>query len=142
MSKRTELRPSTLIVALLRRLLYLVVRTQVTPERSDALGIDLRKPVCYVLEDRHLSSLLVLVEETAKRGLPSPLAPPGAAFAGVDRAVFSVILNRNLLSVRTAAPSATLTAMSTALLHDPALDVQLVPVTVLWGRAPRQQDSL
>ena len=137
-----KLRPGNILVALLRRLLYLVIRTQVSPDRVDVLGIDPAKPVCYVLEDRHLSSLLVLVEETARRGLPLPLAPLRAAFAGIDRAVFSVILKRNPLSARTAAPSATLTQMSAALLRDPALDIQLVPVTVLWGRAPRQQDSL
>jgi glycerol-3-phosphate O-acyltransferase len=137
-----ELRPRKILVALLRRLLYLVVRTQVTPERTDALGIDPRKAVCYVLEDRHLSSLLVLAEETARRSLPSPLAPLHPAFPGVDRRVFSVILNRNPLSARTTAPSATLAQMSATLLQDPALDVQLVPVTVLWGRAPGQQDSL
>jgi glycerol-3-phosphate O-acyltransferase len=142
MARRSELRPGRILVALLRRLLYLVIRTQVSPERLDALGIDPSVPVCYVLEDRHLSSLLVLVEETARRGLPSPLEPLGPAFVGVDRAVFSVILKRNPLSTRTTAPSSTLAHMSAALLRNTALDVQLVPVTVLWGRAPRQQDSL
>ena len=135
-------RPGKLVVALLRRLLYLVIRTQVSPERSEALGIDPRKPVCYVLEDRHLSSLLVLAEETARLGLPSPLEPPGPEFAGVDRAVFSVIINRNPLSTRTAAPSAALAQMSAVVLQDPTRDVQLVPVTVLWGRSPGSQDSL
>jgi glycerol-3-phosphate O-acyltransferase len=126
----------------LRRLLYVVIRTHVSPERSDALGIDPSKPVCYVLEDRHLSSLLVVVEETARLGLPSPLQPLGPPFANVDRAVFSVILNRNPLSARTAAPSAALAQMSAVLLQDPTRDVQLVPVTVLWGRSPGSQESL
>jgi glycerol-3-phosphate O-acyltransferase len=142
MARSTEFHPGRILVALLRRLLYFVIRTQVIPERAEALGLDPAKPVCYVLEDRHFSSLLVLVEETARLGLPSPLAPPRGAFESVDRAVFSVILNRNPLSARTTAPSATLTQVSAALLQNPALDVQLVPVTVLWGRAPRQQDSL
>jgi glycerol-3-phosphate O-acyltransferase len=140
--RRRGFRPGKLVVALLRRLLYLAIRTQVSPERPDALGIDPRNPVCYVLEDRHLSSLLVLVEETARLRLPSPLEPPGPAFASVDRAVFSVILNRNPLSARTTAPSAALTRLSASLLRDPTLDIQLVPVTVLWGRAPGSQDSL
>jgi glycerol-3-phosphate O-acyltransferase len=136
MTRRMDLRPGKILVALLRRLLYRVIRTQVSPERADALGIDRGKPICYVLEDRHLSSLLVLAEETERRDLPSQLEPPGPAFAGVDRSVFSVILKRNPLSARTTAPSATLAQMSAALLQDRALDVQLVPVTVLWGRAP------
>jgi glycerol-3-phosphate O-acyltransferase len=135
-------RPGKIVVALLRRLLYVAIRTQVSPDPLDALGIDARKPLCYVLEDRHLSSLLVLAEETTRRGWPSPLDPPGPALATVDRAVFSVILHRNPLSPRTAAPSAALTQLSAALLEDPTLDVQLVPVTILWGRSPGQQDSL
>ena len=32
--------------------------------------------------------------------------------------------------------------MTAALLREPALDVQLMPVTVLWGRSPGSQDSL
>jgi glycerol-3-phosphate O-acyltransferase len=142
MARHRRLRPRKIVVALLRRLLYVVIRTQVSPERSEALGIDPSKPVCYVLEDRHLSSLLVLVEETARLGLPSPLEPPGPPFSNVDRAVFSVILNRNPLSARTAAPSAALAQMSAVLLQDPTRDVQLVPVTVLWGRSPGSQESL
>src|SRR5512138_1657008 len=35
-----ELRPGKILVALLRRLLYLVVRTQVSPARVDTIGID------------------------------------------------------------------------------------------------------
>jgi glycerol-3-phosphate O-acyltransferase len=127
---------------LLRRLLYLVVRTHVTPEDSAELGIDVSRPVCYVLEDRHLSSLLVLEEETERMGLPSPLAPIGPPFPERERAVFSVIINPNPLSTRTIDPSETLADLTARVIEDPALDVQLVPVTVLWGRAPGSQDSL
>ena len=135
-------RPGNLLLALLRRLLYLVVRTRVSPEDVRTLGIDGRKPVCYVLQDRHLSSLLVLEAEARRLGLPSALAPIGAGFPGRDRAVFSVILNHNPLSPRTSHPSATLVRMTGALFEDRAQDVQLVPVTILWGRAPKSQDSL
>jgi len=139
---RGSLRPGNLFLAALRRLLYLVVRTQVTPEDAAALDVDAQKPLCYVLQDRHLSSLLVLEEEAPRLGLPSALAPMRPAFAHARRSVFSVILNPNPLSVRTADPSATLTRMTAAVLRDAALDVQLLPVTILWGRSPRSQDSL
>ena len=56
--------------------------------------------------------------------------------------MFSVIFNRNPLSMRTTEPSAALVHMTTALMRDPATDVQLIPVTVLWGRSPGSQDSL
>jgi len=139
---RSWWRPGNLLLALLRRLLYLVVRTRVTPDDVGTLGIDPAKPVCYVLQDRHLSSLLVLEQEVQRLGLPSALGRIGGGFPGRDRALFSVILNHNPLSIRTSHPSATLTHLTGVLFRDPAQDVQLVPVTILWGRAPKSQDSL
>ena len=135
------IRLGNLLLAALDRLLYLVVRTHVAPEAAE-LRIDRDRPLCYVLQDRHLSSLLVLEEEAGRLGLPSALAPIGPEFPTAKRAVFSVILNPNPLSTRTAEPSAALAELSTAIHRQPGLDLQLVPVTVLWGRAPGQQDSL
>jgi len=134
-------RLSNVFLAALRRLLYLVVRTHVTPPLAE-LRIDRDRPLCYVLQDRLLSSVLVLDEESARLGLPSPLAPIGPEFPDAKRAVFSVILNPNPLSARTAEPSAALARMTAALFRDPQLDVQLVPGTVLWCRAPGQEGSL
>jgi glycerol-3-phosphate O-acyltransferase len=134
--------PGNAMRALLRKLLYLAVRTQVAPEQAGALGIDPARPVCYVLQDRHLSSVLVLEAEAERLGLPSPVQPLGPPFAGEKRALFSVVLNPNPLSLRTAEPSETLARLTRTLLADPAADVQLVPVTVMWSRAPGSQDSL
>ena len=92
------LRFGNLFLALLRRALYLVVRTQVTPDDIATLRVDAARPLCYVLQDRHLSSLLVLEEEAQRLGLRSALAPVGPEFPEGERAVFSVILNRNPLS--------------------------------------------
>lgn len=139
---RRSLHPGNILLAPLRRLLYLIVRTRVTPEQAALLHVDPQRPLCYVVQDRHLSSLLVLEEEVRRMGLPSALAPMGPLFPVGERAVFSVILNRNPLSARTAEPSATLAQMTAALLRDPALDAQLMPVTILWGRSPTSQDSL
>jgi len=136
------IRFSNVFLAALRRLMYLVVRTRVTPDVGAPLHVDPQIPLCYVLQDRHLSSLLVLEEEAKRLGLPSALTPIGPGFPEGERAVFSVILNRNPLSTRTTEPSATLAQMTAALLREPALDAQLMPVTVLWGRAPKSQDSL
>ena len=140
--RRGRLRPGNVLLAFLRRLLYLVVRTRVTPEHVDVLGIDAQRPLCYVLEDRHLSSLLVLEEEVQRLGLPSALDPIGPEFAFSERAVFSVILNPNPLSARATEPSPTLSKLAEALTREPTLDVQLVPVAILWSRSPGSQDSL
>ena len=60
---------------LARRLLYLWVRSAVFPENAQALRFDPTKPVCYVLQDRHLSNLLVLVEESRRGDWPRAEAP-------------------------------------------------------------------
>jgi hypothetical protein len=73
-----------------------------------------------VLQDRLLSSLLVLEEEAGRLGLPSALEPIGPEFPTAKRAVFSVILNRNPVSTRTAEPSVTLAQLTAALFRDPA----------------------
>jgi glycerol-3-phosphate O-acyltransferase len=74
-----------------------VVRTRVTPDLGAPLHVDPQIPLCYVLQDRHLSSLLVLEEEAQRLGLRSALTPIGPGFPKGERAVFSVILNRNPL---------------------------------------------
>ena len=80
-------------VPLARRVLYAWVRTTVFAE--SAVGLDPARPVCYVLQDRHLSNLLVLFEESRRAGLPpqwpelSPAAfrPPGGRQQSIfDRA--------------------------------------------------------
>ena len=131
-----------LLLAVLRRLLYTTVRTRVTPDSPDELAIDPDQPVCYVLQDRHLSSLLVLEEEARRLGLPSALGPPGPELPAEKRSLFSVILNRNPLSSRTAEPSAALGRLVSEVMARPSLDVQLVAVSILWGRSPGSQDSL
>jgi glycerol-3-phosphate O-acyltransferase len=139
---RWTVRLGNVFLTLLRRLLYLIVRTRVTPEEVASLRVDPQRPLCFVLQDRHLSSLLVLEQEAPRAGLPLPLAPVGPEFPAIERSVFSVILNRNPLSARTADPSVALARMAAALSREPALDVQLMPVTILWGRSPESQDSL
>ena len=60
---------------LARRVLYFWVRPTVFPENPQELGLDPAKPVCYVLQDHHLSSLLVLFKESQSAGLPAAIAP-------------------------------------------------------------------
>ena len=54
----------------MRRLLYLVTRTQVFPESAAALGLHPDRPICYVLHEQHLANLLVLDHECRRLGLP------------------------------------------------------------------------
>ena len=124
-------------VPLARRVLYAWVRTTVFSE--SAAGIDPARPVCYVLQDRHLSNLLVLFEESRQAGLPRGGAPLAVGGMRAKRSVF--FLNRRHDGAASA-PSPTLVGQVRAVLADPALDVQLVPVVILWGRSPAKQESI
>lgn len=136
------------IQLLARRLLHLWVRMRVYPEDPVTLGIDPERPVCYVLRENWLSDRLVLHEAAALAGLPAADAP--LRLAG-RRSVFNAASAQLSLSrgwrlfpsasERQATPPR-LTRLVEALALESAADVQLVPVTVLWGRAPKQQDSI
>ena len=65
-----------LALVLMRRILYLGTRTQVFPETPEELGLRPDLPVCYVLDERHLSNLLVLDHECGELGLPRALQAP------------------------------------------------------------------
>lgn len=140
------------MLSLLRRLLYAWVRTQVFPQTPAELGLDPARPVCYVLHGRHYSNLLVLIEETRRAGLPLARAPLAAGSLREPRSFF--FLSR---TPRLAAPvrerydrrkslwddySPLLVRLVHQAIADPGFDVQLVPVTILWGRAPDKQDSV
>ncbi|KAA0205524.1 MAG: glycerol-3-phosphate 1-O-acyltransferase, partial [Proteobacteria bacterium] len=135
---------SGLTLALLRRLLYLWVRPAVLPEKPAALGLDPARPVCYVLDERYLSNLLVLIAETRRAGLPRPRAPLAPGLLKAKRSFFFLERARRLAATAKEryGHSPLLVDIVRAAVADPAFDVQIVPVTLLWGRAPDKQDTI
>ena len=131
-------------IPLARRALYSWVRTTVFPEQTGQLGLDSGKPVCYVLQDHHLSNLLVLFQESRQAGLPSAEAPVKVGDAAFPHSAF--FLNRKHSRAATAreryAHSPLMTALVRQALVDETFDVQIVPVVILWGRRPDKQDSI
>ena len=131
-------------LALLRRLLYAWVRTTVLPDKAVELGLDAARPVCYVLDGRHLTNLLVLMAEARRAGLPRPRASLVAGALRARRCFF--FLERAQRIAASAKErhghSPLLVDMVRAGIADHAADVQIVPVTILWGRAPEKQDSI
>ena len=105
-----------------------------------------RRPVCYVLEDYGLSNALILDRACREHGMPSPLRPlPGdplgrkRAYVALSRRSAGSTLNY-LASAGKPAPAKTHSESLARLLEahrkDPALDVQLVPVSIFVGQAP------
>ena len=125
-------------IPLARRVLYAWVRTTVFPEQVATLGLDPAKPVCYVLQNRHLSNLLVLFEESRHAGLPP--AEASIRVGGLSSARSFFFLNRSRAVVSTGrernAHSPLLEGLVREAVVDGTLDVQLVPVVILWGRSP------
>jgi glycerol-3-phosphate O-acyltransferase len=129
---------------LARKLLYAWVRPTVLPQRIADIALDRDKPVCYVVQDRRLSNILVLIEETRRAGLPPAMDP--LPVAGVtSRHAFFFLTRRQRLAAAARdryGHSPLLVDLADAARLDPGLDVQLVPVTILWGRSPHSQDSI
>lgn len=129
--------------AISRRLMYLWVRTQVLPNDLTLLGINPDKPICYVLQNRLLSNVLVLDTEAGKLGLHRPLSSMRSF--GLREKHSLLCLTRGEQPGPLSRPrhqhSPRLAALIEAVYADPTLDVQLVPVTILWGRSPETQNS-
>ncbi len=125
-----------------RKLLYAWVRTQVLPRDAAALGLDPAKPVVYVLQRRFLSNLLVLGQESAALGLAPALAAFDAGGVRAPRSFFFLSRPEPWFGTGKVTYSDLLRKLVVAARGDPALDVQLVPVTILWGRAPDKEDSV
>ncbi|HEX8964269.1 MAG TPA: glycerol-3-phosphate 1-O-acyltransferase PlsB [Rhodocyclaceae bacterium] len=136
--------PADWVLRLARRALYTLVRTRVFPADARELGLDPALPVCYVLQHRLLSNYLVLAEETRRAGLPSPRSPLAMGTLHADRSFLFLTRPQPFdASARERyRQPALLAAMAGAALADAPADIQVVPVTILWGRAPATQNSL
>jgi glycerol-3-phosphate O-acyltransferase len=128
---------------LARKLLFSVVRTHVLSDSPSNLGLDPTRPVVYVLQRRFLSNILVLDREVSAAGLKSPL--DGLAANGVreNRAFFFTSRGEPWFGRSSKAGySPRLQRLSEAVRNHPDFDVQLVPVTILWGRTPDKESSI
>jgi len=116
------------------------LRLKIEPGEPQSL-VDAR-PVCYVLEDYGLSNALILQRASDEVSLPSPLRPLPGDPLGRKRA-YVALSRRTALSALALATGQSPSTHSESLARlieaheaDPALDVQLVPVSIFVGRSP------
>ncbi|WP_104500750.1 glycerol-3-phosphate 1-O-acyltransferase PlsB [Acinetobacter indicus] len=95
--------------------------------------------ICYVLQDASLSNTVLIDKEAQARGLPSVFSPLILGQYNEDNSMLA--LNEQDQPHDSYHYSARLIRLIEALQQHPDQDVQLVPVTVLWGRAPEYEDS-
>jgi len=134
--------PGNLILTLLRRLIYLWVRSRVLGADREQLGLDPEKPVCYVLQYSSLSSRLVLEEELKRAGLPRAERPLPLG-EGLKHSLFFLYQRRGGLRRlrQTPVPTERFEALVTQGCRT-GKDVQIVPVSLFWGRSPDKEKSL
>lgn len=120
------------------RPLNAAIRYRVMPETTrDKLALDPDRPVVYVLGTRSWGDLFILDRICRDQGLPVPRRT-GTSFPALDRP--GVLYLPALLETRIRQTELSGVVESAA--ADPAFDVQVVPVSVYWGRNPGQETSL
>ncbi|MBI3171552.1 MAG: glycerol-3-phosphate 1-O-acyltransferase PlsB, partial [Hydrocarboniphaga effusa] len=132
-----------LLAGWLRKPMLLLVRYRVAPEDvKNRLNLDPLRPVCYVLPQRSWSDLFVLDRICDKQNLPRPkrlgydlptVQKPGYLY-------LSVLLESRTEKGR--ARGADVTGLVQRAVTAPDYDVQLVPVSLFWGREPEKETSL
>jgi glycerol-3-phosphate O-acyltransferase len=131
----------SLILSLFRKILFLWVRTDVS---GNTLDLDPDKPVCYVLHFRSLSSRLVLEHEVIRARLPgaSDTLPvqngPSCSVCFLYKRIGGLFRGRRQKLVATSEFS----DLVQFGLESPEQDVQIVPVSLFWGRSPDKEKSL
>jgi glycerol-3-phosphate O-acyltransferase len=128
----------------LRKPMLWLVRYRVAPDKvAERLNLDPKRPVCFVLPERSWSDLFVLEQACRELGLPRPhrtgndlptLARPGFLY-------LSVLLESRLESQR-GRRAGDIDVLLQRAVSNSAFDVQLVPVSIFWGREPDKETSL
>jgi len=122
-----------LFMPLLRWPLRAWINTHATPSDLREIALTEDRPVCYVLPVGSVMDWLALEAVCAQQGLPRPhLAGNRLPTAG--RAV--------VIALPAGRRRSELQRIVTRGLHDETFGVQMVPVSVFWGRNPVKETSL
>ena len=133
------------------KLLDLVVTPHVLGEIPSDVTADSQSPqqankkmVCYVLQNHSRSNALVVDGETRRLKLPAALDPLVLETQKEKAAVIFLQHqdDHNLLQSTTHSFPPRLLRLIEFLEKHPDYDIELIPVTVLWGRSPDKEDSL
>jgi glycerol-3-phosphate O-acyltransferase len=129
---------------LLRAILHLWVRATTLPQPFADLELDREKPFCYVIDSYELTTLLILDKVCEEQGLPRPLHPLRLDSGNEPRSYLALRRKKGLIIRRTEvrSHSETLRRLVESVCEEREEDIQLLPVTVLIGRAPDKETGL
>lgn len=132
----------TLTRSLLAFPLKALVKGSVIPSKPiDDLGINTIKPIVYALPFRSNVDLLTLQRYALSLGLPDPLEPLEINGHTFRRYVY-ISSRPGVFKKHSHIPSNSIQQFSALLKehqNDSELDVQVLPITVLWGRKPGKE---
>ena len=128
---------------ILHWILFLWVKVEIFPDSIEEIQIDPDRPILYVLADRGTSDLLVLIEATRRCQLPQPLASSAIPSLASYRSVYSLASANPLIDWIKQQPkrSKMLQDLLQIVGNDADLDLQIVPVSVFWGRSLARQKN-
>ncbi|MGW8367187.1 MAG: glycerol-3-phosphate 1-O-acyltransferase PlsB, partial [Gammaproteobacteria bacterium] len=129
--------------AIVRRLMFLWVRTTVLPDQvADQFG-EGGVPLLYALERESLTDMLVLDHECLAAGKDRPCDPLPLGNHVEPKRWFPLRIERGWRYQRRSARQAEhLARLVSVLRSNPELDVHVIPVAVFWGRAPDRTEGL
>ncbi|WP_081948918.1 glycerol-3-phosphate 1-O-acyltransferase PlsB [Litchfieldella xinjiangensis] len=118
----------------LRRLIARWVELRLIEPAPSELALDPRHPVLYVLPHPALSDTLLLESVCARHGLPSPSQP--LAVGSIQQRACQPLPTTRRRFRRRRSPPPPFGPLLDHLAAHPEEDIQIVPVSIFWGRAP------
>jgi glycerol-3-phosphate O-acyltransferase len=131
-------------LGMLEWVLHLWVRTRNLPDPLSDLGIKAEHPVCYAVDIYALSTMLILDNSCRNVGLPRPFTPLALHSGQLARSYCALQRREGLLIQRksTRKHSEMLKHLVDRVCSGNEPEIQIVPVTVLVGRAPDTETGL
>jgi glycerol-3-phosphate O-acyltransferase len=121
---------------------WLVKVNSIPSDLEAELGIDKNRPIVYLLRTRSVTDQLALKISTLALGLPKPTLSMTVGDHRLPSCLFlqkpPSVLNRKTKDTLIQDDAAKLFSLHR---ENPDLDIQIVPVSILWGRAPDKNTS-
>lgn len=124
----------------LKRLIYLWVKSKSFPDNANDLSISPDKPVCYVLKTNFLTDILVLDHHCKKMGLPRPLLKP-MELTSAGQGAYIYLVKKGFFQLRRSNQAPTYLQELIKKVIEEKKDIQIVPVSIFWGRNPGKEEK-
>jgi glycerol-3-phosphate O-acyltransferase len=121
---------------------WLVKVNSIPSDLEEELGIDKTRPIVYLLRTHSVTDQLALKMSAEKMGLPKPTSRMNISGQRLSSCLF-LQKPRSVLNRKSKSTSIQEEAAKLFNLHreNPDLDIQIVPVSIFWGRSPDKSVS-